>query len=56
MREFNCVECGRHIMSFGAEMTDIALCALCIFMPGWYRYPQLCEKLDPDNKRKIEEY
>lgn len=54
-REFDCVECGRHIVSFGAEVTDIALCALCIFVPGWYRYPELCEKFDPDNKRKIEE-
>lgn len=49
-RDFDCVECGRHIISFGYDM-KIDLCAACITLPGWYMNPELVKILDPENRR-----
>ena len=50
-REFDCCECGRHILSFGAQFGDLPMCAACIMMPGWFRDPRLAELLDPEHAR-----
>ena len=45
-REFDCAECGRHIVQMIPD--DSVLCALCIHMPGWFTDEKLCAILDPD--------
>ena len=37
-REFDCMECGRHIIGFGPAWC-VRLCAHCMFSPGWIRFP-----------------
>jgi hypothetical protein len=49
-REFDCVECGRHIVRFAAWDNEPALCAECLFLPGWYKSPGLKQILDPTNE------
>lgn len=45
--EFDCLECGRHIIRFAAPEGQPKLCAMCTMMPGWFRNPDLRELLDP---------
>lgn len=47
-REFDCIECGRHIISIGAAPWDAEICCMCVHMPGWFRNPDLRAVLDPD--------
>lgn len=44
--EFDCVECGRHIIQIGGPTTR--KCAACMALPGWFRDPELRERIDPD--------
>lgn len=48
--EFDCVECGRHIISLQTWEPTFCLCGMCIMMPGWYDDPRLREVLDPEYK------
>lgn len=48
-QEFDCVECGRHIIVFASPWRDTQLCAICISTPGWFRDPRLREIIDPDH-------
>lgn len=51
--EFDCVECGRHIVFIIGELAPTPrLCAECICMPGWVNDTTLRGMLDP-NLRKI---
>ena len=43
--EFDCPECGRHIIAFCPR---VFLCALCQMVPGWFREPGLAKILDPE--------
>jgi len=55
MIEFDCVECGRHIISLGNDFiqrTHPNTCAACFSLPGWFRDPELCRRLDPDMQVK----
>lgn len=45
--EFDCIECGRHMIRFGCSEPR-GLCGLCIHLPGWFRDPALVKSLDPD--------
>lgn len=45
-REFDCVECGRHIHVLQSSNKK-NICGLCITNPGWHRDPVLKEFLDP---------
>lgn len=45
--EFDCVECGRHIVVIAGPRSEFGLCAACICMPGWHRDPQLRRMLNP---------
>jgi hypothetical protein len=49
IREFDCVECRRHIVRFGLgeDEETPALCAECLHVPGWYQDPALRQRFDP---------
>ncbi len=49
--EFDCVECGRHIIVVAGPVTQFRLCATCIMLPGWVDDDELCAMLDPDCPR-----
>jgi hypothetical protein len=46
--EFNCSECGRHIIQVCGPVNEFALCAACLAFPGWYEEPELRRLIDPD--------
>lgn len=47
--EFDCCECGRHIIRFIPEPPGLVkLCAQCITLPGWFNDPELVAILDPE--------
>jgi hypothetical protein len=44
MAEFDCCECGRHIISYGYgsdRPPEPPLCAACLMLPGWPSIPEL---------------
>src|SRR5258708_36404107 len=45
--EFDCAECGRHIVHFGTAGPAPALCAECRHLPGWFADDRLRGLLDP---------
>lgn len=47
--EFDCVECGRHIIVLCGTLPDPRLCGACMTMPGWFRYPDIRAALDPNH-------
>lgn len=49
LQEFTCSECGREIVRFDRAPPAFGLCALCLMVPGWYREPELRERLIDDN-------
>jgi len=46
-KEFDCVECGRHIVAIVWYEGSPLLCAHCIHIPGWHEHPELRSLLDP---------
>jgi hypothetical protein len=46
--EFDCADCGRHIVHFGASPGEPLRCASCLFMPGWYEDHELRRVFEPD--------
>lgn len=51
--EFDCVECGMHIVFIIGELAPTPrLCAECIALPGWFTDPVLRKILDPDGMAK----
>jgi len=48
-REFDCVDCRRHIVAFGPD--TMGYCAACLCLPGWFNDPELCRRIDPDWQR-----
>jgi hypothetical protein len=50
-REFDCAECGRHIISFGYDPGG-NLCGVCLNMPGWFRDKRLRDVIDPEHDGK----
>jgi hypothetical protein len=48
--EFDCIECDRHIVSFGATFgEDHGLCGMCLMNPGWFKIGALREAVDPSH-------
>jgi hypothetical protein len=45
--EFDCIECGRHIIRIIATMKP-PVCAECVHMPDWFRDAELRAMLDPE--------
>lgn len=46
--EFDCVECGRHIIALPYDVWKMKMCAMCLHMPGWFNDPKLRKMLDPE--------
>lgn len=46
--EFDCAECGRHIIHFGPAPAAPLRCSTCIEIPDWYRDAELRAVLEPD--------
>ena len=46
--EFDCAECGRHIISIVPSGYE-PLCGLCVYHPGWFRNSELRKVLDPEH-------
>ena len=46
--EFDCVECGRHIIAFGPR-PKLHLCGACMMMPGWFRDAKVRAIIDPEH-------
>jgi hypothetical protein len=49
LQEFDCVECGRHIIVICGPPTS--KCAACQSLPGWFDDPALARIIDPDLNR-----
>ena len=47
-REFDCMECGRHVVQTIADWNKLPLCAECLYLPGWFQDQALRSMLDPD--------
>lgn len=47
--EFDCTECGRHVVDVSGEVRE--RCACCIHVPLWYEDPTVARILDPDHHR-----
>lgn len=45
--EFDCCECGVHVVQMIEPAPDPRLCCHCLHMPGWYDNPELRAALDP---------
>lgn len=51
VREFDCTECGRHIISLCGPRPALDgsdRCAACLSLPGWYNDAELLRMLDRD--------
>jgi hypothetical protein len=46
--EFDCSDCGRHIISLTGP-APFNICAACMALPGWFHDPNLARILDPDH-------
>lgn len=44
--EFDCGDCGRHIVRI-IPTRGPAICAECLYMPGWFNIPQVKAMFDP---------
>ena len=51
--EFDCTECGRHIIQIAGPVSEFQLCAACLTIPGWYTVPEIVRLLDPNNLRRM---
>lgn len=49
--EFDCSECGRHIVVICGPVNEYRLCAACMMLPGWHDIPELRRRLDPDGEK-----
>jgi hypothetical protein len=42
MVEFDCCECGVHVVAVATEkVPEPPLCAMCLHMPSWFEDPEL---------------
>lgn len=49
-REFDCIECGRHIVAFVlCQGVEHGLCVACLMHPGWFKDAAFRGALDPDH-------
>lgn len=51
--EFDCCECGRHIVMLCGTLPDPLLCAACLCVPGWYSLPAVARLIDPEHDRTV---
>lgn len=56
MVEFDCTDCGRHIIAITEDKPpEGPFCATCLHLPGWFRDPVLRKMFDPDMPAPAEE-
>ena len=48
-QEFICSECGQRIVQICGPRNEFSLCAACLMLPGWYRVPELRQRLGYDD-------
>lgn len=48
--EFDCCECGQHVILICGTVTEPPLCAACLTIPGWLQIPTLRAMLDPEGE------
>jgi hypothetical protein len=48
MIEFDCTECGQHIVRFNETPGELLLCGHCMFIPGWFRHADLRRMIAPE--------
>jgi hypothetical protein len=53
-QEFDCCECGRHIIVIAGPISQFELCAACIFMPGWFTTPEMVRFFDPSRELRAD--
>ena len=53
--EFDCCECGVHVVRCDGHLPDPRLCAECLMLPGWAEDPKLRSILRPDHHLNREE-
>jgi hypothetical protein len=53
--EFDCTECGRHIIQIAGPVSPFHLCAACTFLPGWMTMPSVAAAIDPDHHRRCDD-
>lgn len=53
--EFNCVDCGRHIVAFPRDVMKMKMCAACLCVPGWWTMPAVAKLIDPEHDRTVED-
>lgn len=41
MIEYDCKECGMHVIRMIGTMPEPAICCHCEYLPGWYKDPVL---------------
>jgi hypothetical protein len=54
--EFDCKDCGRHIISVGSTaLQDLHgnICAACWSFPGWFNDPEVARMIDPEGNRTV---
>ena len=47
--EFDCCECGRHIVVIAGPVSEFHLCGACLMVPGWHEIPELRAVLDRES-------
>lgn len=50
VKEFDCTDCGQHIFSYSPAYPAETRCMTCIWLPGWFKDPQLRELLHFDEE------
>lgn len=51
--EFDCCECGCHIVVICGDLPEPPLCAACLYIPGWYSLPEVAALIDPEHDRTV---
>jgi hypothetical protein len=54
MQEFDCIECGQHIVRFIDDQPCAAkLCGHCFYIPGWFRNEDMRKLLAPEGLNNL---
>lgn len=53
--EFDCSECGRHLIVFPYDITKMRLCGACLIIPGWWTIPEIAKAIDPEHSRTVDD-
>jgi len=54
--EFDCIDCGQHIVRIIADPRMPKLCVHCLFTPGWFRHETLRRLIAPEGLPNLPEH